>query len=188
MSMSTPEPAKKRISLGGETPTRSMASIISKTRNKFSGNSPRSTAAVRLLHTPPGKRSPMSASKKQSGFKSPSFKSPLLIQPLQNPEIKALIEQKRQLEKDVETAKDNIRKMKLLLTYQEKVSYRFTTLFRLSEGLAHNAFMKIMILRKTRMKKPTMKGSLRSGEEQVRKLPNSYSQNFPNRHHHRSLR
>ncbi|RHZ76046.1 hypothetical protein Glove_208g34 [Diversispora epigaea] len=122
MSTSTSEPATKRISLGSRTPatpTRSMASIINKTRAKFSGISPNSTTVAQSLHSPLGKRTPISLSKKSSSFKSPSFKSPL-VQTSQSPEIKTLIEQKRQLEKDIENAKDNIRKRKLLLTYQEK--------------------------------------------------------------------
>ncbi|CAG8531147.1 11826_t:CDS:2 [Acaulospora colombiana] len=64
----TPEPPVKRISLGPKTTSQSMASIISKTRAKFSGSTP--------ISTPTGKRTPLSSLSKKS--RRQSFKSPLV--------------------------------------------------------------------------------------------------------------
>ncbi|CAG8602233.1 889_t:CDS:2 [Cetraspora pellucida] len=91
--MSDSEPAAKRLSLGSK---RSLSSIIAS-----------------VSPTPLGKKN---ASRKIS---KNNFKSPLnLVQ--KDPGIKAMIEKQQQLEKDIENTKDNIRKIKLLLAYQEK--------------------------------------------------------------------
>ncbi|CAG8766163.1 29657_t:CDS:2 [Gigaspora margarita] len=105
--MSNSEPAAKRLSLGAKTPQRSLSSVISETRAKLAG-----TSGTSIFNTPLGK-------KKASRRLTKSFKSPInLIQ--KDPEIKAMIEKQHQLERDIENAKDNMRKIKLLLMYQEK--------------------------------------------------------------------
>ncbi|KAF0388352.1 swi five-dependent recombination repair protein Sfr1 [Gigaspora margarita] len=105
--MSNSEPAAKRLSLGAKTPRRSLSSVISETRAKLA-----ETSGTSIFNTPLGK-------KKASRRLTKSFKSPInLVQ--KDPEIKAMIEKQHQLERDIENAKDNMRKIKLLLMYQEK--------------------------------------------------------------------
>src|SRR5437764_347252 len=102
--MSNSEPAAKRITLGAKTPQRSLASIINATRANFAETPPNAS----IFHTQSGKK--QTTSKRLTK----SFKSPL-NQVQKDPEIKTMIEKQRQLEKDIENAKDNIRKIKLLL-------------------------------------------------------------------------
>ncbi|CAG8687330.1 hypothetical protein C2G38_2142790 [Gigaspora rosea] len=106
--MSNSEPAAKRLSLGAKAPQRSLSSIISETRAKLA-----ETSGTSIFNTPLGKK------KESSRRLTKGFKSPInLVQ--KDPEIKAMIEKQHQLERDIENAKDNMRKIKLLLTYQKK--------------------------------------------------------------------
>ncbi|GBC08913.1 hypothetical protein RclHR1_08490007 [Rhizophagus clarus] len=95
---------------------RSMASIISKAQSKL--NSPLtspSTARSSSTQTSLKRKSSLPLS---APVKRPKFKSPLSRES-HDPEIKALLDQKRELEKEITKVEENIRKIKLVLKYQE---------------------------------------------------------------------
>jgi hypothetical protein len=97
---------------------RSMASIISKAQSKLNSPLTSNTARSSSTQTPLKRKSsfPLSASVKRPKFKSP------LSRESNDPEIKELLDQKRELEKEIAKVEENIRKIKLVLKYQETVS------------------------------------------------------------------
>ncbi|CAB5375952.1 unnamed protein product [Rhizophagus irregularis] len=94
---------------------RSMASIISKAQSKLNSPLTPSTARSSSTQSPLKRKSslPLPASVKRPKFKSP------LSRESHDPEIKALLDQKRELEKEITKVEENIRKIKLVLKYQE---------------------------------------------------------------------
>jgi len=114
------EPNAKRLSIRNKSSSRrSMSSIINKAQSKLNSSSsltPSSTSA-RSFETPLNRKSSLSS---PLSAKKPSFKSPL-IRELHDPDLKALMDQKRELEKAIAKVEENIRKTKLVLKYQESV-------------------------------------------------------------------
>lgn len=97
---------------------RSMASIISKAQSKLNLSLTPSTARSSSTQTSLKRKSSLLLS---ASVKRPKFKSPLSRES-HDPETKALFDQKRELEKEITKVEENIRKIKLVLKYQETVS------------------------------------------------------------------
>ncbi|CAG8586462.1 15238_t:CDS:2 [Acaulospora morrowiae] len=137
IDLRTPERVSKRISLGAKTQHQSMASIISKTRAKLSGLTPTSTPTGRSSPITSGKRTPLSSSRRLG---KQMFKSPL-VQSLSNPEIKALTEQRRQLEKNIEDNANNENLIKIWRkASQEAAEFLFSKIPKQSSFLESEGF------------------------------------------------
>ncbi|RIA93372.1 hypothetical protein C1645_874146 [Glomus cerebriforme] len=102
-----------RISTGSSR--RSMASIISKAQSKLNSPLTPNTARSFSTQTPSKRKSSLPPS---ASTKKPKYKSPLSRES-HDPETKALMDQKRELEKEIAKVEENIRRIKLLVKYQE---------------------------------------------------------------------
>jgi hypothetical protein len=122
------EPSAKRISTGSSH--RSMASIISKAQSKLN-SSYTLTPSSSSTQTPLKKKSSLPSSTSAKRSVKSKFKSPLSRNKSLDPEVKALMDQKQKLEKEIAKVEESIRTTKLVLKYQETVNKNNVKLNRL---------------------------------------------------------